>query len=291
MTGHCKATAARPASPVPAGTCRPPGRSLHSEATTASQVFTTHLREASMKSFTFLGRQGVFIAGAVAGASVLWLAAAGSPRGLHAQAATGPEIKIGGIFDLTGITSDVGKSYAQGVRDAVEWTNAHGGINGKRLKLVDADYGYKIPEAVALYKRLVNDEKVVLIAGWGTGDTEALREQAAKDKMPYVSASFSAHLTDPAKNPYNFFVAPSYSDQLRAWLLWVKDDWKDKSRRPKVAALFGDNAYGRSPPARTSPRRTASNGSTTACCRARSRTPPASCSPCRRPARTTPTST
>jgi len=60
---------------------------------------------------------------------------------LNAQQATGPEVKLGGIFDLTGITSDVGKSYAQGVRDAVEWVNAHGGINGKRIKLVDVDYG------------------------------------------------------------------------------------------------------------------------------------------------------
>ena len=37
----------------------------------------------------------------------------------RAQAPAGGEIKVGGIFDLTGITSDVGKSYAQGVRDAV----------------------------------------------------------------------------------------------------------------------------------------------------------------------------
>ena len=58
---------------------------------------------------------------------------------LNAQQATGPEIKVGGIFDLTGITSDVGKSYAQGVRDAVEWVNSHGGVNGKRIKLVDVD--------------------------------------------------------------------------------------------------------------------------------------------------------
>jgi len=166
---------------------------------------------------------------------------------LNAQQATGPEIKVGGIFDLTGITSDVGKSYAQGVRDAVEWVNAHGGVNGKRIKLVDVDYGYKIPEAIAAYKRMVNDDKVVMIAGWGTGDTEALRGQAAADKVPYVSASFAAPVSDPSKNPYNFFVAPTYSDQLRAWLLWVKDDWKDKSRKPKVAALFGDNAYGRAP--------------------------------------------
>ena len=124
---------------------------------------------------------------------------------VRAEQATGPEIKVGGIFDLTGITSDVGKTFAQGVRDTVEWTNANGGINGKRIKLIDVDYGYKIPEAVATYKRLVNDEKVVMISGWGTGDTEALKEFVNKDKVPYVSGSFAAALNDPAKTPYNFF--------------------------------------------------------------------------------------
>jgi branched-chain amino acid transport system substrate-binding protein len=165
----------------------------------------------------------------------------------HAQAQTAGEIKVGGIFDLTGITSDVGKSYAQGVRDGVSWTNANGGINGKSINLVEVDYGYKIPEAVAAYKRMVNDDKVIMINGWGTGDTEALKEFANKDKIPYVSASFSGHLTNPAKTPFNFFVAPAYSDQLRAWLHWVKDDWKDKSRNPRVAFMYGDNAYGKSP--------------------------------------------
>ena len=157
------------------------------------------------------------------------------------------EIKVGGLFDLTGITSDVGKPYAQGVRDGVQWVNENGGINGKRIRLVDVDYGYKIPEAVAAYKRMTGDEKVIMINGWGTGDTEALKEFVNKDKIPYVSASFSGHLTDPAKTPYNFFVAPSYSDELRAWLSWVKSDWKDKSRAPKVAFFYGDNAYGKAP--------------------------------------------
>ena len=157
------------------------------------------------------------------------------------------EIKVGGLFDLTGVTSDVGKSFAQGVRDGVAWTNANGGINGKKIHLFDTDYGYKIPEAVSSYKRMTGDDKVIMINGWGTGDTEALKTQVNADKVPYISASFSAHLTDPTKTPYNFFVAPSYSDQLRAWLSWVKDDWKDKSRNPKVAFYYGDNAYGKSP--------------------------------------------
>ncbi|MFL5292314.1 MAG: ABC transporter substrate-binding protein [Myxococcales bacterium] len=159
--------------------------------------------------------------------------------------APGKDIKIGGIFDLTGITSDVGKSFAKGVHDAVVWTNENGGINGKRVNLVEVDYGYKIPEAVAAYKRLVSDEKVILINGWGTGDTEGLKALANQDQIPYISASFSGHLTDPSKTPYNFFVAPSYSDQLRAWLDWVKDDAKGK--KAKVAFFYGDNAYGKAP--------------------------------------------
>jgi branched-chain amino acid transport system substrate-binding protein len=169
------------------------------------------------------------------------------PASARAQKAAGPEIKVGGIFDLTGITSDVGKPFAQGVRDGVQWLNENGGVNGKPIRLIDVDYGYKIPEAVSAYKRMVNDEKVIMISGWGTGDTEALKDFVNRDKVPYFSASFSGHLTDPSKTPYNFFAAPSYSDQLRAWLSWVKQDWKDKSRNPKVAFYYGDNAYGKAP--------------------------------------------
>ncbi len=60
--------------------------------------------------------------------ALLVLCAAAAAR---AQAPAGGEIKVGGIFDLTGITSDVGKPFAQGVRDGVSWTNDNGGINGK----------------------------------------------------------------------------------------------------------------------------------------------------------------
>src|SRR5256885_16085706 len=67
----------------------------------------------------------------------------------RAQAPAGGEIKVGGIFDLTGITSDVGKSYAQGVRDGGQWTNENGGINGKKIHPIDANSGYKNPEAAA----------------------------------------------------------------------------------------------------------------------------------------------
>jgi branched-chain amino acid transport system substrate-binding protein len=176
-----------------------------------------------------------------------WKLAACAAAALLAAPAGAQEIKVGGIFDLTGITSDVGKPFAQGVQDSVANLNAAGGINGKKVRLIGVDYGYKIPEAVSAYKRLTTDEKVVMINGWGTGDTLALKDFVNTDKIPYFSASFAGDLTDPSKTGYNFFVAPSYSDQIRAWLSWVKSDWKDKSRNPKVAFFYGDNAYGRAP--------------------------------------------
>ena len=46
------------------------------------------------------------------------LAAALLPALALAQGSS--EIRVGGIFDLTGITADVGKPYAQGVRDGVQ---------------------------------------------------------------------------------------------------------------------------------------------------------------------------
>ena len=122
------------------------------------------------------------------------------------------EIKIGGLTDCTGATSDVGKDYALGLVEAFNYVNDMGGINGKKIKYTWFDYGYRIPEAITKYNFLKR-MGVIAIEGWGTGDTEALSPTVLKDKIPYVSASFSAHLTNPAKTPYNLFFAPDYSTQ------------------------------------------------------------------------------
>ena len=111
---------------------------------------------------------------------------------------------------LTGATSDVGKDEALGVREAVQYYNDTGGINGKKIRLFQYDYGYRVPEAITTYKRFRDYDKVVMVLGWGTGDTEALSPTINADKMPYLSSSFSGYLCDPKKTPYNFV----YGDRL-----------------------------------------------------------------------------
>ena len=151
-------------------------------------------------------------------------------------------IKVGSLNDMTGATSDVGKDYALGIAEAIHYVNDTGGINGKQIKLYQFDYGYRIPEALTkynLFKRL----KCVAILGWGTGDTEALAPTVAKDKIPYVSASYSGHLCKPEKTPYNLFFATDYSTQSRGLITaWFDKKWPQKpdygKRKPRIAMCY-----------------------------------------------------
>jgi branched-chain amino acid transport system substrate-binding protein len=164
-----------------------------------------------------------------------------------APAAAQNVIKLGNLVDLTGPTSDQGKDIAQGRTDAVQYINEHGGVNGKKIELVSVEYGFQPPRAVAAYKKFVEEDKVLLVLGYGTPDTEALRPYITKDKIPYLSGSYSGHLTDPRQTPYNFPGGIDYTSQIRIFFNYVKETWKDTSRKPKVAFIYADNAYGRAP--------------------------------------------
>ena len=152
-------------------------------------------------------------------------------------------IRIGGLMDTTGATSDVGKDYALGMVEAFKYINEHGGVNGTKIKYTWFDYGYRIPEAITKYKYLKGVFKATAIMGWGTGDTEALSPTVNKDKIPYVSASYSAHLTDPKKTPYNLFFSSDYSTNARACLTaWFDKKWPQKpdfgKRKPRFACSY-----------------------------------------------------
>jgi branched-chain amino acid transport system substrate-binding protein len=94
--------------------------------------------------------------------------------------------------------------------------------------------------------------------GWGTADTEALTGFLAQDKIPDISGSYSAALTDPTgaggkakPAPYNFFYGPSYSDALRAELTWAAEDWKSKGKsgKPKYVHMGANHPYPNAPKA------------------------------------------
>lgn len=154
------------------------------------------------------------------------------------------KVVIGGLFDLTGGTSDVGAPFAEGVEAYAEYYNMNP-TEGLNIELTARDYGYQIPEAQKLYQEHRDKAGAQAIIGFGTGDTEALRQQITADEFPFVSASLSENLKNVDESPYNFLVAASYSDQGRALLKWIKDNHEGDN--PTVALLYNDTAFGRSP--------------------------------------------
>jgi branched-chain amino acid transport system substrate-binding protein len=177
--------------------------------------------------------------------SVVLVVACGGDAGDGGSTAAAP-IKVGAIFDLTGATSDVGTTYSEGLRAYVDWRNAQGGLEGRPVKLVFQDYGYKVDLAEQLYSQFVQ-EGVVAFMGWGTGDTEALRGRVAEDKIPFASASFSHVLGDPSEAPYNFLLGTSYSDQLVILLDWIAENHPSGGAAPVVALMHHPSPFGLSP--------------------------------------------
>ncbi len=150
-------------------------------------------------------------------------------------------IKIGAIHDLTGATSDVGTPYADGIRDYVKFVNEDGGIDGRQIDLMSADYAYAVDQAEQLYSQYTG-QGVVAFQGWGTGDTEALRTKVATDEIPFMSASYSAALASPSEAPYNFLIGTTYSDQFIIALQYAKENGATN-----VAIFHHDSPFGLSP--------------------------------------------
>lgn len=165
-----------------------------------------------------------------------------SPAGQEAKEVM---IKVGLLVDETGPTSDVGKGYAMGAEAAFKYFNEKGIYtkDGVRVKIeyIKRDYAYKPDQAEAFYKEFRDKYGVIAVIGWGTADTEKLADTVARDKVVYISASYSAKLTI---KPYNFFPAPDYSTQACAGVAWAAE------MKPggKLALLYDHKvAYSRSP--------------------------------------------
>ena len=106
---------------------------------------------------------------------------------------------------------------------------------GRAIRLFQYDYGYRVPEAVTTYKSFRDYDKVVMVLGWGTGDTESLSPTINADKMPYLSSSFQESLRSK-KTPYNFVYGSIIRPTPGRDTYWFEEVWK---KDPKWQDLRG----------------------------------------------------
>ena len=130
-----------------------------------------------------------------------------------------------------------------GTRDYLEYLNqTKGGIAGNKVRVLMLDGRYKLDEELKIYRRCADQEQAVVINGWSTGASKALRDQIQEDGIPFISESFASEVLDPQKYPFTFIAGPTYEQQM---IIALRDLAAKGGKR--VVLMFSDNEYGRGP--------------------------------------------
>lgn len=183
-------------------------------------------------------RRKLLMAAAAAGASAL----SASPLSVLAQSSE--EIVIGGSIPMTGVFAFAGVGINAGITDFVKMTNDAGGVEGRKLKYVPEDTGYKVDVSVATFKKITSQNKVNLYYGDSTGFSKTINPELARNgNIMMAGASFASELNDPQKYPNQFLVGPDYTEMFGILLRHIA---KEKPGA-KVAFVYSDSEFGRDP--------------------------------------------
>jgi branched-chain amino acid transport system substrate-binding protein len=151
------------------------------------------------------------------------------------------EILVGTILDMSGPLAGYGKQIRSGMLLRVEELNEQGTVHGRKLKLVAEDDGYDPRKAVLAAQKLVNLDKVFIVAGHlGTAQNlAAMPVQFDKNIVNFLPIAAAREMYEPHHRLKYSFAAPYY-DQVRLTLPVLA---KEKGAR-KVCTLYQDDDFG-----------------------------------------------
>jgi branched-chain amino acid transport system substrate-binding protein len=157
------------------------------------------------------------------------------------QGVSKTEILVGTIQDLSGPLAGYGKQARNGMLLRIDEVNEQGGVQGRKLKLAAEDDGYDPKKAVLAAQKLVNQDKIFIMAGHlGTAQNlAAMPVQFDKNVINFFPITAAREMYEPFhKLKYSF--AATYFDQMRTALPQMV---KDKSAK-KVCTIYQDDDFG-----------------------------------------------
>jgi branched-chain amino acid transport system substrate-binding protein len=173
---------------------------------------------------------------ALAGLTVSALAACGS--GGDAASANEPW-KIGIVTSFTGPANALGLDEINSYRLAAELVNAEGGINGRKVKIVEDDDQSQPQQAVTVInKQIFKDGVVGIVGGLSTGATLAVKPIIEKAKTPLEVAAVGIDVT--AGDPKYVFRSTVSDRVSNSWIVGYLQENKLK----RLALIYDSNAYG-----------------------------------------------
>jgi branched-chain amino acid transport system substrate-binding protein len=156
--------------------------------------------------------------------------------------ATDTEIKIGQTVPFSGPASayaGIGKTQAAYLR----MINEQGGINGRKLNLIQYDDAYSPPKAVEQVRKLVeSDEVLFTFQIIGTPSNAAVQKYLNGKKVPQLLASTGAsRFSDPQNAPWTIAYNPNYQSEARIYAKYILKNHPDA----KIGILFQNDDLGR----------------------------------------------
>lgn len=191
----------------------------------------------------FFKKKALKLASAFLGVAMLGTVFAGCGGGDTADkgGAAADEIVVGANVEITGNQANYGSAGLKGFKLAIKEINEAGGVNGKQIKIVEADTKSDAAEAVNSATKLISDDGVKLIFGPAvTANVIAESAVATENKVPVVG--FAA--TNPDVTVENGQVKPfvfrsCFIDPQQGT---VMAQFAAKDLNAKTAVLYIDNS-------------------------------------------------
>ena len=161
--------------------------------------------------------------------------------GCGGDSGSSDEIKVGANIEMTGNQANYGNAGLEGLRLAIKEANEAGGINGKQIKLVEADNKSVSAEAVNAATKLISDDGVKVVVGPAvTANVIAESQVATDNKVPVIAfAATNPDVTveNGAVKPYIFrscFIDPQQGT--------VMAQFASKELKAKTAVMYIDSS-------------------------------------------------
>jgi ABC-type branched-subunit amino acid transport system substrate-binding protein len=156
--------------------------------------------------------------------------------------ASDTEIRIGQTVPFSGPASayaTIGKAQAA----YFQMINDQGGINGRKIKLIQYDDAYSPPKAVEQVRKLVeNDEVLLTFQIIGTPSNAAVQKYLNGKKVPQLFAATGASkFTDPKNFPWTMGFNPNYFVEGRIYGQYILKNYPNA----KVGVLYQNDDLGK----------------------------------------------
>jgi ABC-type branched-subunit amino acid transport system substrate-binding protein len=156
--------------------------------------------------------------------------------------ASDTEIKVGQTIPLSGPASaygSIGKVQAAYLR----MINEQGGINGRKINLIQYDDAYSPPKTVEQVRKLVEgDEVLTTFQIIGTPPNAAVQKYLNDKKVPQLLASTGAtRFTDPKNFPWTIAFNPNYQSEGHIYAKYILANHPNA----KIAILYQNDDLGK----------------------------------------------